>query len=69
MNDAKSQAAVRDWSAKVKETARRLNEFNAQQADWYVICRKCGTRRTGSLAAVAGPCPVCAEREENAEGS
>lgn len=33
-----------------------MNAALAKMDDWYTTCRKCGIRRSGTIAQLKGPC-------------
>lgn len=42
-----------------EEAKVRLERFNAQQADWWAVCRRCGWRIGGTLAEIQKHAKEC----------
>jgi len=42
-----------------EEHTKKMNEFLAEQRDWYAWCPKCKTKLSGTPAELKAGCPEC----------
>ncbi len=49
----------KDYAA--TETLQLLMAYNDECAEWYGVCRRCGTKAHGTLTQLRKPCKVCDE--------
>lgn len=48
------------------QAAERLAAYNAQQSDWYSVCRVCKVPRTGTPVELKRPCFNCGATNDKA---